>query len=112
MSSKTCYETPLPFNTPGCRRHKVNVQMMTLQMSTSFYFLTSNQTFYSHDITYSMTLSVTHFRDAAWVTISVTVLTVTLRRCRFPWRFSVTLCRSCIRFRFSQSPLTIYSLAY
>jgi len=66
--------------------------MMTLQMSTSFYFLTSNQRLYNHDITHSMTLSMTHFRDAAWVTISLTVLSVTLRRCCFPWRFSLTLC--------------------
>jgi len=53
-------------------------QIMTIQMSTSFYFLTSNQKLYNHYITHSMTLSMTHFRDAAWVTISVT-----LRRCRF-----------------------------
>jgi len=63
--------------------------MMTLQMSTSFYFLTSNDGFYNHDITHFTTLSTTHFRDAAWVAIFVT-----LRRCRFPWcfswRFSIT----------------------
>jgi len=53
----------------------------------SFYFLTSNQRLYNDDITHSMTLSMTHFRDAAWVTISVTVLSVTRRRCCF----SVTL---------------------
>jgi len=46
-------------------------------------------------ITHSMTLSVTHFRDAASVMISVT-----LHRCRFPWRFYMTQRRSCIPWRF------------
>jgi len=104
IRSNTCYVTSLPFNTPGCHHHKVNVQMMTLEMSTNCYFLISNQRLYNHNITHSMTLSMTHFLDAAWVTISVTVLSVTLRRCRFPWRFSLSLCRLCIPFRFSQSP--------
>jgi len=85
--------------------HKVNAQIMTRQMSTSLYFLTSNQRLYSHDITHSMTLSVTLFHDALWaifsVTLSVTVFfPVTHRACRFPWRFSMTLCRSCILLRF------------
>jgi len=37
------------------------------------YFLTSNQRLYNHDITHSMTLSLTHFHDAAWVMIFVTL---------------------------------------
>jgi len=54
---------------------------MTARLFTEAFinFLTSNQRTYNHDITHSVTLSITHFRDAVWVTISVTVFSVTLR---------------------------------
>jgi len=72
--------------TPFRRHHKGNVQIMSLQMFTSFYCLTSNQRLYSHDIAHSMTLSMMHFRDAARLAGFRDTFSLTLSRCWFPWR--------------------------